>query len=224
MIASCINTLSRCVSSGVISANVCTCAPISSALRATTSNNSLSAFVTFNSIQSPVRPIGTVSRLIVTGLREICAGLVTALVAGLGLMVLGLTFVEPCVTACGFPLGKPGTLVAGLGLTCVEPCETTCGFPLGKPGTLVAGLGETRSGLTLGLNDVSKLINCLLACRAEPSSVCTLQVFNRVKRQFIDLVELGRRQTELEQTLSVFKCNVTSGINTSAPLVVVACV
>ena len=203
-------------------ANVCTCAPISSALRATTSNNSLSAFVTFNSIQSPVRPIGTVSRLIVTGLREICAGLVvglvSALVGGLGLMVLGLTFVEPCVTACGFPLGKPGTLVAGLGetrsgLTCVEPCETTCGFPLGKPGTLVAGL-----------SDVSKLINCLLACRAEPSSVCTLQVFNRVKRQFIDLVELGRRQTELEQTLSVFKCNVTSGINTSAPLVVVACV
>ena len=113
MIASCINTLSRCVSSGVTWANVCTCAPISSALRATTSNNSLSAFVTFNSIQSPVRPIGTVSRLIVTGL-----------------MVLGLT--------------------------CVEPCETTCGFPLGKTGTLVAGLGETRSGLTLGLIDVSK--------------------------------------------------------------------
>ena len=123
MIASCINTLSRCVSSGVISANVCTCAPISSALRATTSNNSLSAFVTFNSIQSPVRPIGTVSRLIVTGLREFCAGLVA-----------------------GFPLGKTGTLVAG--------------FPLGKPDTLVAGL-----------SDVSKLIDCLLACRAEPSSV-----------------------------------------------------
>ena len=199
MIACCINILSRCVSSGVTWANVCTCAPISSALRATTSNNSLSAFVTFNSIQSPVRPIGTVSRLIVTGLREICAGLVVELVVGLELMVLGLTCVEPCVTACGFPLGKPGTLVAG--------------FPLGKPGTLVAGL-----------SDVSKLINCLLACRAEPSSVCTLQVFNRVKRQFIDLVELGRRQTELEQTLSVFKCNVTSGINTSAPLVIVACV
>ena len=148
MIASCINTLSRCVSSGVISANVCTCAPISSALRATTSNNSLSAFVTFNSIQSPVRPIGTVSRLIVTGLREICAGLVvglvSALVAGLGLMVLGLTCVEPCVTACGFPLGKPGTLVAGfpLGKPIVEPCETACGFPLGKPGTLVAGLSD----------------------------------------------------------------------------------
>ena len=187
MIACCINILSRCVSSGVTWANVCTCAPISSALRATTSNNSLSAFVTFNSIQSPVRPIGTVSRLIVTGLREICAGLVVELVVGLELMVLGLTCVEPCVTACGFPLGKPGTLVAGL-------------------------------------SDVSKLINCLLACRAEPSSVCTLQVFNRVKRQFIDLVELGRRQTELEQTLSVFKCNVTSGINTSAPLVIVACV
>ena len=190
--------------------------------------------MTFNSIQSPVRPIGTVSRLIVTGLREICAGLVvglvSALVGGLGLMVLGLTFVEPCVTACGFPLGKPGTLVAGLGetrsgLTCVEPCETTCGFPLGKPGTLVAGFPLGKPGtLVAGLSDVSKLINCLLACRAEPSSVCTLQVFNRVKRQFIDLVELGRRQTELEQTLSVFKCNVTSGINTSAPLVVVACV
>ena len=219
MIASCINTLSRCVSSGVISANVCTCAPISSALRATTSNNSLSAFVTFNSIQSPVRPIGTVSRLIVTGLREICAGLVvglvSALVAGLGLMVLGLTCVEPCVTACGFPLGKP----------IVEPCETACGFPLGKPGTLVAGFPSGKPGtLVAGLSDVSKLINCLLACRAEPSSVCALQVFNCVERQFIDLVELGRRQTELEQTLSVFKCNVTSGINTSAPLVVVACV
>ena len=153
MIASCINTLSRCVSSGVTWANVCTCAPISSALRATTSNNSLSAFVTFNSIQSPVRPIGTVSRLIVTGLMVLGLTCVEPCETACG-FPLGKPIVEPCETACGFPLGKPGTLVAGLGLmvlglTCVEPCVTACGFPLGKP---IVEPCETACGLS----DVSK--------------------------------------------------------------------